>query len=197
MGIILVRHLFRCLAYYLVGMFIFLLLSLESSLYNMVLSSLSDVCFQMFCLDLCIFQCVSFHPLFSDDDGIINSMDIRFSKLQETWRAASWVARIWTQFRNWTTVQLLSHVLLFVIPWTEDPGEQWSIRSQRGGHDWSKLAHMHTRLFPSLLLFTFLLYLISLPSEMQGYMKVLWGSVQFSHSVVSDSLRPHGFPAHY
>ena len=118
MGIIQVRHLFRCLAYYLVGMFIFLLLSLESSLYNMVLSSLSDVCFQMFCLDLCIFQCVSFHPLFSDDDGIINSMDIRFSKLQETWRAASWVARIWTQFRNWTTVQLLSHVLLFVTPWT-------------------------------------------------------------------------------
>ena len=84
-----------------------------------------------------------------------------------------------------------SSVLAWRIPWTEDPGEQWSIRSQRGGHDWSKLAHMHTRLFPSLLLFTFLLYLISLPSEMQGYMKVLWGSVQFSHSVVSDSLQPH------
>ena len=122
-------------------MFIFLLLSLESSLYNMVLSSLSDVCFQMFCLDLCIFQCVSFHPLFSDDDGIINSMDIRFSKLQETWRAASWVARIWTQFRNWATVQLLSHVLLFVTPWTAAHQASLSIPNS-----WSFLKHMSIEL---------------------------------------------------
>ena len=65
----------------------------------MVLSSLSLYAFKCFVMT-CVFSSVSFSSSFSDDDGIINSMDIRFSKLQETWRAASWVARIWTQFRN-------------------------------------------------------------------------------------------------
>ena len=48
----LVKHLFRYFAYYLIELFIFLLLSFESSLYNLVLSSLSDICFQMFSPDL-------------------------------------------------------------------------------------------------------------------------------------------------
>ena len=31
------------------------------------------------------------------------------------------------------------------IPWTEEPGQLQSIVSQRVGHDWSNLAHMHAR----------------------------------------------------
>ena len=52
-------------------------------------------------------------------------------------------------------------------PWTEGPGGLQSIMSQRIGHDWAtkRIAHMSN--FPVLL------------------------SVQFSRSVMSDSLRPH------
>ena len=102
----------------------------------MVLSSLSLYAFKCFVMT-CVFSSVSFSSSFSDDDGIINSMDIRFSKLQETWRAASWVARIWTQFRNWAPVQLLSHVLLFVTPWTVAHQASLSIPNS-----WSLLKHM-------------------------------------------------------
>ena len=35
-----------------------------------------------------------------------------------------------------------SSILAWGIPWTEKPGGQQSIGSQRVGHDWSKLARM-------------------------------------------------------
>ena len=57
-----------------------------------------------------------------------------------------------------------SSILSWEIPWTEEPGDLQSIGLQRVGQDWSDLAHMHG----------------------------VWVySVQFSRSVVSDSLQPH------
>ena len=38
-----------------------------------------------------------------------------------------------------------SSILAWRIPWTEEPGRQQSMGSQRVGHDWSNLKHMHTR----------------------------------------------------
>ena len=38
-----------------------------------------------------------------------------------------------------------SSILAWRIPWTEEPGRQQSIGSQRVGHDWSKLACTRTR----------------------------------------------------
>ena len=37
-----------------------------------------------------------------------------------------------------------SSILVWRIPWTEEPGGLQSIDSQRVGHDESDLAHMHT-----------------------------------------------------
>ena len=36
-----------------------------------------------------------------------------------------------------------SSILAWKIPWTEEPGGLQSTGSQRVGHDWSYLAHMH------------------------------------------------------
>ena len=38
-----------------------------------------------------------------------------------------------------------SSILAWRIPWTQQPGRPWSMRSQRGGHNWSDLAHMHVQ----------------------------------------------------
>ena len=37
-----------------------------------------------------------------------------------------------------------SNILAWKIPWTEDPGELWSIGSQRVRHDRSNLEHTHS-----------------------------------------------------
>ena len=37
-----------------------------------------------------------------------------------------------------------SSILAWIILWTEEPGVLQSIGSQRVGHDWNDLAHMHT-----------------------------------------------------
>ena len=58
-----------------------------------------------------------------------------------------------------------SSILAWRIPWTEEPGGLQSVGSQRVRHNWINLACMHIAVL---------------------------ASVQFSHSVVSDSLRPHG-----
>ena len=39
-----------------------------------------------------------------------------------------------------------SSILAWKIPWTEEPGGLKSMESQRAGHDWSNLAHMHASL---------------------------------------------------
>ena len=41
--------------------------------------------------------------------------------------------------------------LAWEIPWTEESGRLQSVRPQRGGHDQSNLAHMHTCLKPVLV----------------------------------------------
>ena len=35
-------------------------------------------------------------------------------------------------------------ILAWRIPWTEESARLWSIGSQKVGHNWSNLAHMHT-----------------------------------------------------
>ena len=42
-------------------------------------------------------------------------------------------------------------ILAWEIPWTEESGRLQSVRPQRGGHDQSNLAHMHTCLKPVLV----------------------------------------------
>ena len=42
-------------------------------------------------------------------------------------------------------------ILAWEIPWTEESGRLQSVRPQRGGHDQSNLAHMHTCLKPILV----------------------------------------------
>ena len=61
---------------------------------------------------------------------------------------------------------MTTHCSIFAwrIPGTEEPGGLPSIRSQRVGHDWSDISHM----------------------------TIFFSSVQFSPSVMSDSLWPHG-----
>ena len=38
-----------------------------------------------------------------------------------------------------------SRILVWRIPWTEEPDGLQSIRLQRLGHDWNNLAHMHAK----------------------------------------------------
>ena len=40
-----------------------------------------------------------------------------------------------------------SSILAWGIPWIEKPGRLWSIGSQRVGHYWNDLAHMHAAFF--------------------------------------------------
>ena len=63
-----------------------------------------------------------------------------------------------------------SSILAGRIPWTEEPGGLQFIWSQRVGHDWSNLAHMHespliSPLWSMPLLFSLWVRLISFPSR--------------------------------
>ena len=51
----------------------------------------------------------------------------------------------WVQSLGWEDLleeEMASHssILAWRMPWTEEPGRLWSIRSQTVGHDWSNLA---------------------------------------------------------
>ena len=41
-------------------------------------------------------------------------------------------------------MEIHSSILAWRIPWTEEPGRQQSMGSQRVRHDWSGLTHTHT-----------------------------------------------------
>ena len=75
-----------------------------------------------------------------------------------------------------------SSILAWRIPWTEKPGRLQSMGSQRVGHDWSDVACTQA-----------MVVLQRVGTLWTNFLKCLThGSVQSSHSVMSDSLRPHG-----
>ena len=51
-----------------------------------------------------------------------------------------------------------SSILAWRIPWTEEPGELWSIGSQTVVHDWSGLACTHTRMLTQCFQVHLILY---------------------------------------
>ena len=69
-------------------------------------------------------------------------------------------------------------ILAWRIPWTEEPGRLQSKGSQRVGHNWNNLASIN----------------IDTGLQIDIYIEREIGisSVQFSCSVMSDSLQPHG-----
>ena len=79
-----------------------------------------------------------------------------------------------------------SSFLAWEIPWMEEPGGLQPMASQRVGHDWATNT------------FSFLLFTTNIHGEIREQVgmnkkpKLSFSSVQFIHSVVSDSLRPHG-----
>ena len=80
-----------------------------------------------------------------------------------------------------------SSILAWEIPRTEEPGGLQSKGSQRVRDDWVTITSLHFRLHPEHL-FSYLFNgdKTCLPASSQCL-----SSVQFSRSVVSDSLRPH------
>ena len=70
-----------------------------------------------------------------------------------------------------------SSTLAWKIPWTEEPGRLQSMGLLRVGHDWSDLAAAAAA--------------IKLKDTCSLEENLWQHSVQFSHSVVSNSLRPH------
>ena len=71
-----------------------------------------------------------------------------------------------------------SSILAWIIPWIEEPGGLHSTGSQRVGHDWAtslslSICNMLQNMFITI------------------YEMIVFQTVQFSHSVVSDSLRTH------
>ena len=89
------------------------------------------------------------------------------------------------------SVQLLSHVRLFAIPWTSACQASLSITDS-----WSLLKFMSIKSvmpFNHLILCCPFLLLPSIfPTSGSFQMSQFFASVQFSHSVVSNSLWPHG-----
>ena len=84
-----------------------------------------------------------------------------------------------------------SSILAWKISWPEKPGGLQSIRSQRIAHDW---AHTCLQAWSQKLWTSFHCKVACMSSSLEsGWLYIyLFGSVQFSHSVVSDSLQPHG-----
>ena len=79
-----------------------------------------------------------------------------------------------------------SSFLAWEIPWMEEPGGLQPMVSQRVGHDWATST------------FSFLSFTTNIHGEIREQVgmdkkpKLSFSSVQFIHSVVSDSLRPYG-----
>ena len=106
-----------------------------------------------------------------------------------------------------------SSILTWRNPWMEEPGRLQSIGLQRVRHNWSSLAHTHALLksmrtrepetkslawYPTVTwkpreswTLEHQSWNLSAKSGLAKYSCKELSSVQFSHSVVSDSLRPH------
>ena len=80
----------------------------------------------------------------------------------------------------------LSSILAWKISWTEERGELQSMGSQRVGHDWT------TNTLTLLCYMTYLNGDIRIYPFYSSHLFLYASSVQFSHSVMSDSLRSHG-----
>ena len=79
-----------------------------------------------------------------------------------------------------------SSILAWRFPWTVEPGGLQSTASLRARHDWVTLSLSRTQAPPKPQ------FVISFVQQLPWKMPVT--SVQFSLSVVSDSLWPHGLP---
>ena len=66
----------------------------------------------------------------------------------------------------------LSSILVWEIPWTEEPGGLQSIGSQRVEHNWSDLAHMHAYNFIKAELCISIHAVDNMPKHMWIYMCV-------------------------
>ena len=62
--------------------------------------------------------------------------------MQETWE--TWVWPLGREDPLEEGMATHPSILAWRIPWTEEPGELWSVGSQRIRHDWSDLAHTHS-----------------------------------------------------
>ena len=88
--------------------------------------------------------------------------------------------------------------LAWRIPWTEESDGLQSIVSRRVGHNWATITYTieyysAIRTGPCCHFFITCMDLRALCYvKLVRQRKILFYSVQFSHSVISDSLRPHG-----
>ena len=94
-----------------------------------------------------------------------------------------------------------SRSLAWRFPWTEEPDGLQSIVSQRVGHDWATITHtyIYNRILFShknMAMLPFLIPWMDLRAlcyvKLVRQRKMLFYSVQFSLTVMSDSLWPHG-----
>ena len=83
-----------------------------------------------------------------------------------------------------------SSILAWRILWTEETGGLQSIGSHRVGHNYSDLVCRHT-LEKVMATHSNILAWINPGTDESGGLLFQFSSVQFSHSVVSDSLQPH------
>ena len=95
--------------------------------------------------------------------SLVAQMVKRLSTMWETW--------VWSL--GWEDplekeMAIHSRTIAWKIPWTEEPGRLQPMGSQRVGHDWATLIW-----------------------SIYSYWWIDYHSVQFSLSVVSDSLQPH------
>ena len=84
-----------------------------------------------------------------------------------------------------------SSILAWRIPWTEEPGKLQSIRSQRVRHKWATNTPLKKKTWIALCLLMLTCNIYNIHKCMRFININHFSSVQFSHSVMSDSLQPH------
>ena len=82
-----------------------------------------------------------------------------------------------------------SSILAWRTPWRVEPGRLQFMGSQRVGHEWNELALTHARVL--LIIFCIIVKNPCL-TFYSALLFITMFSLSFSHSVVSNSLQPHG-----